>query len=169
MFESIMLRDNIHEIIKGYCSKNPFKNGCTAVLSTILPIKVFRSLDKHQIDSLSEIYTSTADSFIEHFANDKVRVIISKTVKLKGILILFINQNALIVKNTAVSYENSKPESRLIDIDIYCGGQQITRTHLNLPPRQCIICEAPASRCIFEGNHRLDDLKKEFQSYLVKN
>lgn len=166
MFESIILRDNIHDIIKGFCSKNPFKDGCTVVLSTILPIKIFRNLDEHQIGNLSKIYTSTADSFVEHFAYEKIEIIINEPAELKGILILFINQAALIVKTVAVSYEKSKPESRLIDIDIYCRDQQITRAHLNLPPRQCIICEAPASRCIFEGNHGFDDLKNGFQLYL---
>jgi holo-ACP synthase len=60
------------------------------------------------------------------------------------------------VKRGCVALETAAPSARLLDLDVYrADGQQVGRGALGLPPRPCLLCEAPAVECIRLGRHPL--------------
>jgi holo-ACP synthase len=58
------------------------------------------------------------------------------------------------VKRACVDLEASRPDARLLDLDVYAAdGRQVDRAALGLPPRPCLCCEAPAHECVRTGRH----------------
>jgi holo-ACP synthase len=67
---------------------------------------------------------------------------------------LVVNAFALDVKRLCVDLEDESPGGRLADVDVMTSrGEQLGRTQLGLPPRACLVCEAPAMECIRTGRH----------------
>lgn len=58
------------------------------------------------------------------------------------------------LKQVCVGLEAVAPFARLIDADVYDSrGTAVDRAALGLPPRPCLVCEAPAKECIRLGRH----------------
>jgi holo-ACP synthase len=58
------------------------------------------------------------------------------------------------LKRICVGLESIAPFARLIDADVYdLQGATVDRTALKLPPRSCLVCDAPAKECIRLGRH----------------
>jgi len=58
------------------------------------------------------------------------------------------------VKCAAVAVEHGAAGGRLLDVDVYdATGRQVDRASLNLAPRACLVCPAPAHECARLGRH----------------
>jgi holo-ACP synthase len=58
------------------------------------------------------------------------------------------------LKRVCIGLEAVAPFARLIDADVYGPqGTAVDREALGLPPRPCLVCEAPARECIRLGRH----------------
>jgi holo-ACP synthase len=70
--------------------------------------------------------------------------------------LLLVPGDPLEVKRRCVGVEAAAPAARLVDLDVYGpDGVQVGRAALGLPPRRCLLCEAPAVECIRLGRHPL--------------
>lgn len=63
------------------------------------------------------------------------------------------------VKRLGIAMESMHPAGRLLDLDIYdhCG-KALSRAHLELAPRSCLICPEPALACIRARRHSTEEL-----------
>ncbi|HET9552042.1 MAG TPA: triphosphoribosyl-dephospho-CoA synthase [Anaeromyxobacteraceae bacterium] len=58
-----------------------------------------------------------------------------------------------------LAVEASHPAARLVALDVYGpGGVAVDRAALGLPPRLCLLCDAPARECIRLGRHPAEAL-----------
>jgi len=58
------------------------------------------------------------------------------------------------VKRACAAIEAATPAARLVDLDVYGpDGAPTGRAALGLPPRACLLCEAPAVECIRLRRH----------------
>ena len=72
------------------------------------------------------------------------------------------------VKERCLVIETDSPAARLIDLDVYLpDGKTIDRTSLHLPPRACLVCEAPARECIRLGRHPWTELVSRAHALLL--
>ncbi len=70
-------------------------------------------------------------------------------------------------KEWAVALEAEATQARLLDLDIYTSqGIQIGRAELGLPPRSCLLCEAPAQECIRLHRHPQTELRARAEELL---
>lgn len=76
--------------------------------------------------------------------------------------------DAVSAKRKAVEIEESSPQARLLDIDIYSGGVQTDRKSLGLPPRKCLVCGLPAAECMRERRHDADTVIAETEKLLSR-
>lgn len=75
------------------------------------------------------------------------------------IAFIVVNCDVKILKKRMVEIENSRPSSRLFDIDvIQIDGVPISRGDLLLPSRKCIICNKDYLECRRSGNHSLENV-----------
>jgi holo-ACP synthase CitX len=59
-----------------------------------------------------------------------------------------------LLKHICVRLEAVAPFARLIDADVHNPqGAAVDRAALGLPPRSCLVCDAPAKECIRLGRH----------------
>ena len=66
-----------------------------------------------------------------------------------------------------VGLESVAPYARLIDADVYAArGVAVDRAALNLPPRPCLLCAAPATECIRLGRHDMFELSRRTHELL---
>ena len=57
-------------------------------------------------------------------------------------------------KGACLALEAALPAGRLLDLDVHGpGGVPLGRAELGLPPRPCLVCDAPARECIRLGRH----------------
>lgn len=79
-----------------------------------------------------------------------------------------VDMDSELVKYKAAEIENSEI-GRLFDIDVFSsGGQQISRTSLNLEPRKCILCDENARICIKERTHSYPELIEKMDEIIDK-
>lgn len=72
------------------------------------------------------------------------------------------------LKMICVGLETVAPFARLIDADVYePQGAAVDRAALGLPPRPCLLCEAPARECIRLGRHDGAELSRRVHELLV--
>lgn len=64
-----------------------------------------------------------------------------------------INQPAKEVKLKSVKFEEKFALGRLFDVDVLFKGQAISRRNLNIPARQCLICNHFAKDCARSRQH----------------
>lgn len=68
--------------------------------------------------------------------------------------LLLVQGDPLEVKRACVAVEAAVPAARLVDLDVHGpDGAPLGRAALGLPPRPCLLCEAPAVECIRLGRH----------------
>jgi holo-ACP synthase CitX len=61
---------------------------------------------------------------------------------------------AVVVKETAITVEESSPMGRLLDIDVYdSAGRSVTRGELKYASRPCLLCDRPAHECARSRRH----------------
>lgn len=56
-------------------------------------------------------------------------------------------------KRSLVNVEDSSSLASLWDLDLFVEGEPLSRRALDLPPRSCFVCTAPAKRCAVLGTH----------------
>lgn len=72
------------------------------------------------------------------------------------------------MKMICVGLESVAPYARLIDADIYDSrGAAVDRSALNLPPRLCLLCAAPARQCIRRRRHGIVELSRRSHELLA--
>lgn len=64
-------------------------------------------------------------------------------------------------KVCAIFVEESHPAARLLDIDVYEGGLQLSRTDLRLPSRPCLLCSRGANECMRVRRHDHSDIARK--------
>ncbi|MEY0289870.1 citrate lyase holo-[acyl-carrier protein] synthase [Providencia sp. PROV116] len=70
-----------------------------------------------------------------------------------------IDGDAIEIKKALIRMEESSAVGRLWDFDVFdANGQQYSRSQLNLPPRQCLICENEAKTCARQRTHSLVEI-----------
>lgn len=71
--------------------------------------------------------------------------------------ILVIDCAPQVLKEALIGLEDHHPLGRLWDMDVVCPGAvlALSRKHLNLPPRKCLVCDAPAHACARSRQHPL--------------
>jgi holo-ACP synthase len=82
--------------------------------------------------------------------------------------LLLVPGEPLEVKRRCVAVEAAAPAARLVDLDVYGpDGAQAGRAALGLPPRPCLLCEAPAVECIRLGRHPLPAVLARVHAHLA--
>ncbi|HEY7746410.1 MAG TPA: citrate lyase holo-[acyl-carrier protein] synthase [Desulfuromonadales bacterium] len=72
------------------------------------------------------------------------------------------------LKRICVELEAVAPFARLIDADVYDPqGAAVDRAFLGLPPRPCLVCDAPAKDCIRLGHHDEAELSRRVYELLA--
>lgn len=75
--------------------------------------------------------------------------------------------NAMELKRTACSIEDTHELGRLFDIDVLdMEGVPIKREQLSLAPRRCLLCSEISSVCSRSRRHSIDDLAAKMESML---
>jgi len=69
---------------------------------------------------------------------------------------------ALTVKQMLADIEERHPLGRLFDIDVLRkDGSKVSREELGLPPRRCLLCDAPAPECAGRRIHTVAELQEK--------
>jgi holo-ACP synthase len=72
-----------------------------------------------------------------------------------------VDADAVELKRALVALEEGHPLGRLWDVDVARpDGSGVDRRSLGLPPRACLVCEAPAHACARSRTHGLEDLRR---------
>lgn len=81
--------------------------------------------------------------------------------------LIAISAPASIVKKTLLNLEETHPLGRLWDIDVInSDGRILSRTEFNYPPRNCLLCNNPASFCSRTRTHAIPDLIARMEAML---
>lgn len=64
------------------------------------------------------------------------------------------------VKRVAIDTEKTTRAGRVLDIDVITNEGPISRTWMDLPPRQCFVCGREAKICAKEGCHDQNELRE---------
>ncbi|WP_352404261.1 citrate lyase holo-[acyl-carrier protein] synthase [Sporanaerobacter acetigenes] len=73
------------------------------------------------------------------------------------------------IKKETIEIEDSHSLGRLFDIDVIgIDGNSISRRHLGIQPRRCIICDNSAIECYVEKNHELEELKARVDEIILE-
>lgn len=76
--------------------------------------------------------------------------------------------SAVNLKRAMADLERALPAGRLLDLDVYGRrGEPLDRPSLGLPPRACLVCDAPARECIRTGRHTREELAAAVASLLT--
>ncbi|AEV94580.1 citrate lyase holo-[acyl-carrier protein] synthase [Pediococcus claussenii] len=82
------------------------------------------------------------------------------------------SMSALQIKKIAIDFEDSSQIGRLFDIDVLNSevdeGRPISRTELEMPVRNCLICDRPAKECARSRRHSVSDLQEKISSIYAK-
>lgn len=85
------------------------------------------------------------------------------------LLILVINNDALMIKKKTIELEENHLLGRLGDIDVYDkDGNGISRKDLGYPSRKCFICSDMAQNCVRAQKHSIDEVIKFIQERYIK-
>ncbi|MBM7869649.1 holo-ACP synthase [Clostridium pascui] len=85
------------------------------------------------------------------------------------LLILVINNDALMIKKKTIELEENHLLGRLGDIDVYDkDGNGISRKDLGYPSRKCFICSDMAQNCVRAQRHSIDEVIKFIQKRYIK-
>ena len=79
-----------------------------------------------------------------------------------------VNLDPAEVKRHCIAVETSRPFCRLLDLDVYdATGRQVDRASLDVPPRNCFICDLPAVECIRLKRHSFHEIKAKTDEFLA--
>ena len=85
------------------------------------------------------------------------------------LLILVMNEDALIVKKKTIELEENHLLGRLGDIDVYDeDGNGISRKDLGYPSRKCFICSDMAQSCVRSQKHSIEEVIKFIEKRYIK-
>jgi holo-ACP synthase CitX len=98
-----------------------------------------------------------------HAALEEVRLVHASEDALGPFALLAVAAGPEAAKAACLAVEGARPAARLVDLDVYAptGGAGLTpvdRASLGLPPRPCLLCDAPARECIRLGRHPRADV-----------
>jgi len=80
-------------------------------------------------------------------------------------MLMVVDAEPQAVKHTLMALENQHPLGRLWDVDVIDqSGISLSRRHLELPARRCLVCEQPAHDCVRSRLHPLSDLQQAVQN-----
>ncbi len=67
-----------------------------------------------------------------------------------------VDEDAYLLKDKAIEFEDTHPLGRLLDIDVYSpiDFTSISRSEFNMPMRKCFLCNSSAFLCIRENRHK---------------
>jgi len=138
--------------------------------------KILKAREKRylRILELQDIYQTVVTLKVNYPGNDKnhyLACLIFNAINIEGLpfqyqamekdisddgpyYLFAINEDANLVKEESVKFEESHPLGRFLDIDVYQGQEAISR---NIK-RKCYICGQPAHICIRSKNHSYDEL-----------
>jgi holo-ACP synthase CitX len=72
------------------------------------------------------------------------------------------------IKEKLIEIEEKHPLGRLIDLDLFLSDESsISRKKLNLPLRNCLLCQEPAIVCIRNKAHSLFDLSNRIKEIIL--
>lgn len=73
------------------------------------------------------------------------------------------------VKKLCIDFEESKDYRRLFDLDVHNFGQNdLSRTDLGFPERQCLVCGKPAKECGRARTHTVADLQAKVSKLILE-
>lgn len=75
-------------------------------------------------------------------------------------LCTLVEKDAFIVKHQLIEIETRHPLGRLVDLDLYVGGQMVSRSDVNISKRKCLLCDNDAAVCSRNKNHEASALLK---------
>ncbi len=72
---------------------------------------------------------------------------------------IVVDIDPLILKEITVDIEENHPLGRVFDIDVFDSHHnQISRTHIERPPRRCLLCNDDARVCMRMQRHTYEEL-----------
>ncbi len=72
---------------------------------------------------------------------------------------LVVDSEAVNAKKLTLAFEEVHPAGRLMDLDVMDIDRScISREQLSLPPRKCLLCNAPARECIVLRRHEKEEV-----------
>jgi holo-ACP synthase CitX len=69
-------------------------------------------------------------------------------------------------KLAAIDLEKSQPCGRVLDVDVVSASGPLSRTHLGVAPRRCLLCNDDAKACGRLGRHGTDELRARISAIL---
>lgn len=85
------------------------------------------------------------------------------------LLILVVNEDALVVKKKTIELEENHLLGRLGDIDVYDKeGNGISRKDLGCSARKCFICSDIAQNCVRSQKHSIEEVIKFIEERYIK-
>lgn len=76
--------------------------------------------------------------------------------------VLVVNQDPFEIKKRLVNIEDKHPLGRLVDLDVFDQGTQLSRAQMQHPLRKCLLCDQPAVVCMKSRSHSYDALIQAF-------
>lgn len=71
------------------------------------------------------------------------------------------------LKLICIELEETHPLGRLVDLDVFCGGENLSRRALGRPARSCFLCERPAIECVRSERHEKSLLTGHFERLVL--
>ena len=69
-------------------------------------------------------------------------------------------------KGLSVLIEEESPAGRIFDIDIITPDGTVSRNHLGIPPRKCLLCDNNAKICAKSGEHSIKELRTKTELFI---
>ena len=83
---------------------------------------------------------------------------------------LAVDGDAVEVKKTLLTLEETDPAGRLFDIDVLReDGTKVSREDLGLPPRSCLICGRETAACARSRAHTVEELQAKTADLLISS
>lgn len=103
------------------------------------------------------------EKFKAELTESKFAIIYEKQIDLKSGFDYYAvvnTDNAKEIKELTVQIEDEWTLGRLFDYDVYFENKAISRNDMNLPQRQCLICDNNAKECGRSKKHSLEELRE---------
>ncbi|MGJ0636177.1 citrate lyase holo-[acyl-carrier protein] synthase [Xenorhabdus bovienii] len=160
--------DRKNEIVNALINKQMYSNGCCVMISDIVPPSFWQRYPNLK-ETIDKICVSSLKHLTGYFMKRGIQYSVTSYNGLFSLhYFLHIEFPAVIVKRIAIQLEEIFPYYRMLDIDVYKLGFQVSRKDLDYPPRNCIACNNSAVKCIFNSTHSKDVIYQSFQR-LIEN
>ncbi|GAK30838.1 holo-ACP synthase [Weissella oryzae SG25] len=119
--------------------------------ATILAVKLNIPGKVKNNQVIEQIFTEGWNKLLKKFdqQSQSTKLFLQRETGPEGFIVVLAGLRA--AKVASVEFEQAWPLGRLFDVDVMSkqaqAAGQISRTKLNLPVRQCFICDLPAKEC----------------------